>query len=272
MGAALAYYALLSLMPLLLVIISVAGLIFGTKAAESGVIQQLQFLMGAQRASILDALLKGAENKADGVLATIVGLLVLTFGASGVLVELRDALNIIWEVPFRRMSTVHELMGMVRERLWSLATVLGIVVVLTASLLLSTAISAVGSITTFLPTIVLNLLNMLLSLIATSIVFAAIYKIVPQAPIMWRDVVLGAAVTAVLFALGNFLLGLFLGKASFSSTYGAASSVVVLAIWIYYSSQIFFLGAEFTKVFAETYGSAPGGRQSAQKLRGVQGA
>ena len=272
MGAALAYYALLSLMPLLLVIISVAGLIFGTKAAESGVIQQLQFLMGAQRASILDALLKGAENKTEGVLATIVGLLVLTFGASGVLVELRDALNIIWEVPFRRMSTVHELMGMVRERLWSLATVLGIVVVLTASLLLGTVISAVGSLTTFLPTVVLNLLNMLISFITTSIVFAAIYKIVPQAPIKWRDVVLGAAVTAVLFALGNFLLGLFLGKASFSSTYGAASSVVVLAIWIYYSSQIFFLGAEFTKVFAETYGSAPGGRQSAQKLRGVQGA
>lgn len=259
MGAALAYYALLSLMPLLLVAISIAGLLFGTKAAETGVMQQIQFLIGAQRANILEALLHGAENKADGLLATILGTLVLTFGATGVLVELRDALNIIWEVPFRRTSTLQELAGMVKERLWSLTLVLGIVVALTASLLLSTSISALGALTSVLPAheAVLHLLNALVSFVATTVVFGAIYKVVPKLPIKWRDVILGAAVTALLFALGNLLLGLYLGKASFSSTYGAASSAVALAIWVYYSSQIFFLGAEFTKVFADTYGSAP---------------
>ena len=259
MGAALAYYALLSLMPLLLVLISVAGLVFGAKGAESNVLQQLTFLIGAPRASILEALLKGAQNKTEGMLATIAGLLILTFGASGVLVELRDALNIIWEVPFRRMSTVQELLGMVKARLWSLALVLGIVIVLTASLLLSAGISAVGPLTSSFPAhqILLHLIDILLSFLATSIAFGSIYKIVPQVPLKWRDVMLGAGVTAVLFALGNSLLGLYLGKVSFSSTYGAASSVVVLAIWIYYSSQIFFLGAKFTKAYAEIYGSAP---------------
>jgi membrane protein len=258
MGAALAFYSLLSLMPLMLVLISVTGLIFGAKAAEANVLQELTFLMGAQRASILETLLKGAQNKTEGVLATIAGLLVLTFGASGVLVELRDALNVIWEVPFRRTSTVQELLGMVKERLWSLALVLGIVIALTASLLLSAGISAVGALTSTLPAheVLLHVLNILISFFATSIAFGAIYKVVPQVPIKWRDVVLGATVTAILFALGNSLLGLYLGKVSFSSTYGAASSVVVLAIWIYYSSQIFFLGAEFTKAYAEAYGSA----------------
>lgn len=259
MGAALAYYALMSLMPLLLILISVAGLIFGAKAAHTGVMQQLQFLMGSQRADIIDAFLRGSENKTEGVVATVIGFLVLMFGASGVLVELRDDLNLIWEVPFQRLSTVQELTGMVKERLWSLALVLGIVVALTASLLFGAVITAVGSLTNAFPAhaVLLHLLNSIVSFLATSIVFGAIYKVVPQVPIKWRDVIPGACVTALLFALGNFLLGLYLGKASFSSTYGAASSVVILAIWIYYSSQIFFLGAEFTKAFAQDYGSAP---------------
>jgi len=259
MGAALAFYSLLSLMPLLLVLISIAGLVFGSKAAEGRVIWQVQFLVGEQRAKILAALLEGAQNKADGVLATIAGMLILVFGATGVLVELRDALNYIWAVPFRRMSTVQELMGMVKERLWSLAFVLGIVVSLTASLFVSAWIAAAGSLASSVPghEAGLHLLNSLVSFVATTTVFGAIYKVVPKVPIKWRDVILGAAVTAILFALGNFLLGLYLGKASFSSTYGAASSTVVLAIWVYYSSQIFFLGAEFTRVFADTYGSAP---------------
>jgi len=257
MGAALAYYALLSLMPLLLVVISIAGLVFGTAAAEPRVMGQMQFLLGSQRATILTALLHGAENKADGVLATIIGTLVLTFGATGVLVELRDALNTIWEVPIRRLSTLQELLGMVKGRLWSLALVLGIVVVLTASLVCSTSISAMGALTSVVPAreAMLHLLNGVASFVTITIVFGAIYKVVPQVPIKWRDVILGAAVTAMLFALGNLLLGLYLGKASFSSTYGAASSAVALAIWVYYSSQIFFLGAEFTKAFADTYDS-----------------
>jgi membrane protein len=259
MGAALAFYTLLSLMPLLLILISIAGLIFGTRAAEGRVLEQVQFLIGYQRAQILGALLEGAQNKTQGVLATVVGTMVLVFGATGVLVELRDAMNTIWEVPFRRLSTLQELAGMVKGRLWSLVIVLAILIVLTASLLLSASISALATFTGVLSAheALLHLLNAAFSFLATTVVFGAIYKVVPQAPIKWRDVVLGAAVTAVFFALGNFLLGLYLGKASFSSTYGAASSTVVLAVWVYYSSQIFFLGAEFTKAFAETFGSAP---------------
>jgi membrane protein len=258
MGAALAYYALLSLMPLALVVISIAGLVFGTGNAEARVLHQVQFLIGEQRASILAALLQGAQNRADGVLATIAGLLVLTFGATGVLLELRKALNTVWEVPVCRLNTLQEFIGIVKERLWSLALVLGIVVILTASLLFSTSISALGALTSFLPAneAVLHLLNASVSFFGITVVFGAIYKVVPQVPVDWPDVILGAAVTAVFFTVGNFLLGLYLGKVSFSSTYGAASSTVVLAIWIYYSSQIFLLGAEFTRAFAIAYGSA----------------
>jgi membrane protein len=259
MGAALAYYTLLSLMPLMLVLISVAGLVFGSKAAEGRVIGQIQYLVGSPRAKIISGLLEGAANKADGILATVVGMLLLLFGATGVLVELRDALNNIWEVPFRRASTVQELASMAKERLWSLVWVLGIVVALTISLLLSASISTADLWASSLAAHagLLRLLNSLVSFIATTIMFGAIYKIVPQVPLKWRDVLLGAAVTSILFALGNFLLGFYLGKTSFSSTYGAASSTVVFAIWVYYSSQIFFFGAEFTKAFAQIYGSAP---------------
>jgi membrane protein len=268
MGAALAYYALLSLMPLALVVISIAGLVFGTSTAEARVMHQVQFLIGKQRASILEALLQGTQNKADGVLATIAGLLILTFGATGVLIELRKALNTVWEVPVSSLSTLQEFIEIVKERLWSLALVFGIVVILTASLLFGTSISALGSLTSFLPApeAVLHLVNAVVSFIGITIVFGAIYKVVPQVPLKWLDVILGAAVTAVLFTVGNFLLGLYLGRASFSSTYGAASSTVVLAIWVYYSSQIFLLGAEFTKSFANTYGSARGKRRSAGTL------
>jgi membrane protein len=259
MGAALAYYTLLSLMPLLLVVISIAGLVFGSRAAESRVMDQMQFLIGDQRARILSALLQGAENKTDGLLATAIGTVILLFGASGVLIELRDALNNVWDVPSSQLGTFEELKRLIKERLWSLGLVLVIVMVLTASLLFSASISAVGTLTTVLPApeAVLHLLNALFSFVAITIAFGAIYKFVPQVLLKWRDVMLGAAVSGVLFVLGNVILGLYLGKASFSSTYGAASSTVALAIWVYYSSLIFFLGAEFTRAFAETYGSAP---------------
>lgn len=269
MGAALAFYTLLSLMPLLLVAISVAGLLFGPQAAQAGVVRQLQMVIGEQRAKIVQALLEGAQNRADGVLATIFGTLVLMFGATGLLTELRDALNGIWEVPFQRTSTLQEIVGLVMERLWSLALVVGIVVLLTISLLLGTWISALGSVTLAFPAhaLVLHLFNAGVSFIAVMFVFSAVYKVVPQVPIEWPDVILGAAVTSLLFTIGNFLLGLYLGKASFSSTYGAASSTVALAIWVYYSSQIFFFGAEFTKAFAECYGSAPQRRRRNRPIR-----
>lgn len=268
MGAALAFYSLLSLMPLLLVAISVAGLIFGPRAAQAGVMRQLQLVVGWQRAQIVEALLTGAQNRTEGVIATVFGTLVLMFGATGVLTELRDALNGIWEAPLPTMSTIQEIIGIVKERLWSLALVVGIVILLTLSLVVGAWISALGALTSTLPGHIwlLHLFNLGTSFVAVTVVFATVYKVVPRLPVKWPDVIVGAAVTALLFTIGNFLLGLYLGKASLTSTYGAASSTVVLAMWVYYSSLIFFFGAEFTKAFAESFGSAPIRRARSRKI------
>jgi membrane protein len=263
LAAALAFYSILSLMPLLLVMISIAGLVFGQSAAQTGVVQQIQILIGEERARIVGALLAGAQNKADGLLATALGMLTLMFGASAMLCELRDALNTIWEAPARQQTTFQEMSSLVRKRLWSIALVLALSILLTGFLLLGTWISAAGKLSgPVLPVNegVLHVLNALLSLVAVTGLFGAVYKIVPEVAIEWRDVILGAAVTSLLFTPGNLLLGLYLGKACFSSTYGAAASTVVLAVWVYYSSQVFFLGAEFTRAFAERYGSSPRSR------------
>jgi membrane protein len=174
--------------------------------------------------------------------------------------ELRDALNTIWEVASPQLTTLQEIKGVVKDRIWSFALVLTIGSVLTGLLLLTTWISAIGTLYAFpLPyyQVALHILNSVLSFAAVTALFAATYKIVPEVVIEWRDVILGAAVTSIFFTLGNLLLGLYLGKASFSSTYGAAGSTIVLAVWVYYSSQIFFLGAEFTKAFTNLCGSGP---------------
>jgi membrane protein len=259
MGAALAFYTLLSLMPFMLVVISIAGLVYGARVAQAGVVQQLEIIFGEQRAKIVQALLEGAQNKADGLWATTLGTLTLMFGASAVVTELRNALNTIWDVAAPQLSTAQEIASMVKEKLWSLALVLAIVVLLTISLAFSTWISALGALAEVLPAheLVLHVLNALFSFVVVTALFGAVYKVVPRVPIEWSDVILGAAVTSLLFTLGNIVLGLYLGKASFASTYGAAASTVVLAVWVYYSSQVFFLGAEFTKAFAECYGSSP---------------
>lgn len=260
LGAALAFWALLSCMPLLLVIIAIAGLAFGHSAAEQGVIEQIRILIGVERARIFEALLNGAQNKAEGVAATFVGVLTLLFGATGVLIELRNAMNTIWDVPSPHMTTAQEIKLYVKERLWSIALVIGLSAFLTASVFVGTWISAAGAFYAYiLPAgeTSMHFLNAGLSLTALTIFFGAIYKIVPEVPLEWRDVMLGALVTAFLFTPGNLLLGLYLGKASFSSTYGAAASAIVLAVWVYYSSQVFFLGAEFTRSYAKHYGSRP---------------
>lgn len=258
LGAALAFWALLSFLPLLLVIIAIAGLVFGHHAAEQGLIEEIRILIGAERAKIFEALLNGAQNKAEGVVATLVGMLTLVFGATGVLVELRSAMNTIWEVAPRQMSTSQEIKSYLKERLWSVALVIGMSIFLTGSVLLGTWISAAGHYySAMLPTseLLMHVLNIGLSFAALTVFFCATYKIVPEVPIEWWDVMLGAVVTALLFTPGNLLLGLYLGRASFSSTYGAAASAIVLAVWVYYSSQVFFLGAEFTRAFARRYGS-----------------
>jgi membrane protein len=260
LGASLAFYTLLSLAPLLLVLVSVAGMILGHDAAEKQIVAQIQSLVGPAGASAAQGLLEGSRNTTHGVIATAFGVLTLLFGATGVLIELRDALNTIWEVPTPVMSAMKTVSAFIRERLFSFALVLAIGFLLVVSLAVSAWIAALGSLSaSILPAheVILETLNSIASLFVITCLFSAIYKFLPDIQIEWRDVVLGGAVTSVLFTVGKLALGIYLGKASFASTYGAAASIVVGIVWVYYSSQIFFLGAEFTKTFANHYGSQP---------------
>ncbi len=260
LGASLAFYTLLSLAPLLLVVVSIAGLVFGEKAAEGHLIQQIGELVGPEGARAIQVLLAGAHNTTHGVVATVIGLVTLLFGASGVLLELRDALNTIWEVTPPQTTGIRTILQIVKDRLFSFALVLSIGFLLLVSLVVNAWIAAAG---TFfagvlpLPEFFLHLINTLVSFAVITGLFAAIYKVLPDVHLEWRDVLLGAAVTSFLFTVGKFLIGLYLGKASFASTYGAAASLVILIVWVYYSGQVFFLGAEFTKVFTRRYGSQP---------------
>ncbi len=267
LGASLAFYTLLSVTPLLLIAVSIGGLVFGRQIAESQIVQQIQQLIGPQGARGIQALLNGAQDKTHGILATSAGLVTLLFGASGVLLELRDALNTIWEVPQEQTPVLRSLIQVVKERLFSFALVLAIGFLLLVSLVVNAWIAAAGSYFSGvlpMPEAVLYVLNVAISFAIITGLFAAIYKILPEMRLEWRDVLLGAAVTSFLFTVGKFLIGLYLGKASFGSTYGAAASVVILVVWVYYSGQIFFLGAEFTKVFTRRYGSGPHARQALQ--------
>jgi len=254
-GAALAFYTMLSVAPLLVVSIGIAALAFGRQAVEGQVVWQIQNLVGRDGAEVIQSLLASASRPASGILATIIGTFMLLFGASGVLGELRDSLNTVWRV---KPASGSGLMGMIRYRFFSFAMVLGIGFLLMVSLLLSALLAAAGKFFGgFLPfsEVVLHLANLLVSFVAFTAVFALLYKTVPDVRIEWEDVWIGAAVTALLFSIGKFLIGFYIGKASVGSAYGAAGSLVVFLVWVYYSAQIFLLGAEFTHVFAQHHGS-----------------
>jgi membrane protein len=260
LGAALAFYTLLSLAPLLLVLVSVVGMVLGDQAAKTDIIGQVQALVGMQGARAAQALLEGSRDTTQGIIATAFGVLTLLFGASGVLIELRDALNTIWEVPTPELSGLKKISSFVKERLFSFALVLAVGFLLVVSLAVSTGIAALSTFSaSYLPAheLVLHVLNFVVSFVTITGLFSAIYKFLPDVRIEWRDVILGGAVTSVLFTIGKLALGIYLGKASFASTYGAAASIVVLIVWVYYSAQIFFLGAEITQTFANCYSSQP---------------
>jgi membrane protein len=255
LGAALAYYTLLSTAPLLVVCIGIAGLIFGPKAAQDQIAYQLQNVIGAQSSVALQSLLQNADKPAAGIGAASIGFITLLFGASGVFGELRDSLNAVWGA---RSTSGAGLMGMIKYRFFSFAMVLGIGFLLLVSLVLSAAIAAAGKFFQShlpVPEGMLHLGSSLITFITVTILFALLYKVVPDVRIEWRDVIIGAAVTSLLFSIGKFLIGLYLGKASVGSAYGAAGSLVVFIVWVYYSAQIFFMGAEFTHVFAQRHGS-----------------
>jgi membrane protein len=260
LGASVAFYTLLSIAPFLLVLVSVVGIVLGRRAAEGDIVAKVQAAVGSQGAAAARGLLEASRKTEQGVIATAFGILTLLCGASGVLVELRDALNTIWEVPTPTRSGVQKISCLIKARLLSCAMVLAIGFILAISLAVNTWLAALGAWSaSVLPAheLILNALNLVISFLIITGLFSAVYKFLPDVRIEWRDVVLGGAVTSALFAVGKLALAIYLGKASFASTYGAAASIVVVIIWVYYSAQIFFLGAEFTKTFASSYGSQP---------------
>jgi membrane protein len=267
LGASLAFYSLLSLAPLLLVLVSIVGLVFGKSAAREETVREVEALIGPAAGKAIGAFLQGSHNTTHGVIATVAGLITLLFSASGVVIELRDALNTIWDMPTKTTSGLQVISSFVKARLFSFAIVFAIGFLLVVSLALSTWISALGALSaSILPgeTVLLHVANSLLSFLIITFLFAAVYRVMPDLRIEWCDVLLGGAVTSLLFTIGKLVLGIYLGRASFASTYGAAASIVVLIAWVYYSAQIFFFGAEFTRAFAMRHGSAPLARRQPQ--------
>jgi membrane protein len=251
LGASLAFYTILSLSPLVIIVVAVGGLIFSRSTAETHILSQVQGMIGPDGGKAVESMLANAQKPAAGILGTIVGLLSLLFGASGVFTELRSALNVIWEVKPEATSGI---VALVRERFFSFGMVLSIGFLLLVSLVLSTVLAAVGKFFGGLlpvPAGILEVANFLLSYIGVAALFGLIFKFVPEAKVRWTNVWLGACVTAMLFTIGKTLIGLYLGKSSVGSTYGAAGSVIVVIVWVYYSAQIFFFGAEFTHAYAE---------------------
>jgi membrane protein len=259
MGAALAYYTLFSIAPLLLIVIGVAGLVFGDEAARGEIFEQLRDLMGDEGAAAVERLLQSADKPEGGAIATTVGIVMLLLGATTVFGELQNALDRIWRAPARKKAKGW--WNLLRSRLLSFGMILGMAFLLMVSLVLSAVVSTLGNLWGDALKgweTVAHLLDILISFGIITLMFAMIYKIIPQVHIRWRDVWIGAAVTAALFAAGKFLIGLYLGKSTVASAFGAAGSLVVMMVWVYYSAQIFLLGAEFTWVYAHTYGSRRG--------------
>ncbi len=266
LAAALSYYTIFSVAPLLIIAIAVAGLVFGRKAATDQLVGEIRDLVGNDGAQVIQSILQNASKTTSGILATLIGLATLLVGASGAFGQLQDSLNTIWEV---RPKAGRGVRGVLRDRFLSFSMVLFIGFLLMVTLLLSAFLSGIGKyLADLLPmsSLVLQAINFAISLGVTSFLFALIFKVLPDAYIRWRDVWVGAAVTALLFSLGRFLIGLYLGRSSISSAYGAAGSLVVLLLWIYYSAQILFLGAEFTQVYARKFGQEITPKPNAERL------
>jgi membrane protein len=247
MGAALSYYALFSIAPLLLIVIGVAGYFFGEEAARGEIYTELATLIGPDGAHAVQGLVAAARKPQSGVLAMVIGTALLIGGASTVFGELQNALDRIWRAPAREKAKGW--WTLLRTRVLSFGMILGIAFLLMVSLVLSAAISALGRWWG------LHLIDIAVSFALTTLLFAMIYKIMPRVRIAWRDVWVGAAVTAALFAIGKWAIGLYIGKSSVASAFGAAGSLVVVMVWVYYSAQIFLLGAEFTRAYAAQHGS-----------------
>lgn len=254
-AAALAYYTVFSLAPLLVICVALAGLFFGAEAAEGQIVAQLGGLVGREAASAIEEMVEAARKPSSGIIATVVGLAALVFGATGVFAQLQQSLDAIWEVKPKQGLGIK---GFIKARFLSFTMVLGVGFLLLVSLAVTAALAVLGDWmgdSLPIPEAAMQVLNFVIGVAVTTAMFAAIYKVLPDVEIGWRDVWVGAAVTAVLFSLGRLAIGVYLGKIGVSSSYGAAGSFAIILLWVYYSSQILFFGAEFTRVWAETYGS-----------------
>lgn len=256
MGAALAYYTLFSLAPLLLIVISVAGLVFGQEAARGEIESQLRALMGDGGASAVQGLLASVHKPVEGVAATLLGVFLLLVGATSVFGELQDSLDRIWRVPAQPMA--NGWLSLLRARLLSFGMILAIGFLLIVSLVISAVLAMTGRLLE--PVfggwyLVASAASALGGLVMVAVMFALIYKVMPRARVHWKDVWIGAVVTATLFTLGKLLIGLYVGRSGVVSGFGAAGSLVVVLLWVYYSAQIFLIGAEFTWVYANMFGS-----------------
>ncbi len=259
MGAAISYYTVFSLSPLLLIVIAVAGLIFGEEAVQGQLVGQLQGFMGREGATAVQTMIKAAHEPTGGIVATVVGAALLLVGATTVFAELQSALDRIWKVPAKNKPK--GLWAVLRARVLSFGLILALAFMLMVTLVISSVLSAVGKFASgWLPGSewLLQLANIGVSVGLSTVLFGMIFKYMPTVKIEWRDVWVGAFVTAVLFEVGKYLIGLYIGKSGATQAFAAAGSLVVLLLWVYYAAQIFLFGAEFTKVYANDRGSRVG--------------
>ncbi|MDQ3281384.1 MAG: YihY/virulence factor BrkB family protein [Acidobacteriota bacterium] len=257
LGAALAYYTIFSIGPLLLIAVAMAGIFLGQEAAQGKISGELGKVFGPQMAQALEAMIQAAAKPKSGTIATIVGIITLLLGASGLFAQLKDALNTIWNVEQKKAAGI---VGAIKDRFLSMAMVMGIGFLLLITLVFDTAISAMGP---YLERLVggeavIQALQLVLSFGIAILMFACMFRFLPDLKVAWHDVWFGAIFTAILFVLGKFGLAIYLGKAAVGSAYGAAGSLVILLVWVYWSAQILFFGAEFTQVYARSFGSLKG--------------
>ena len=254
LGAALAYYTVFSLVPFLVVVIALIGMVLGQEAAQSAILSHIATMVGDQSAAAIKDMIRRADQPSTGLVATVLAVVTLLFGASGVFGQLQDALNTVWGVEPKEGRGVW---GFIKDRFLSFVAVLGTGFLLLVSLILSSALAAFGkwfSGLLPLPEALLHLFNFVLSFVVVTGLFALIFKVLPDAKVAWRDVWVGALLTAALFTIGKYALGLYLGKSNVASAYGAAGSLVLILVWVYYSAQILLYGAEFTQVYANRLG------------------
>jgi membrane protein len=258
LAAALSYYTLFSVAPLLIIVIAIGSSVFGENAARGEIIGQIQGLVGQKSAEAIQAIIQNAAkpNSNEGTIASFISVFILMIGASGMFIELQDALNTIWEIEHKSKFGFIEF---IRKRLLTFAMIVVIVILFLISLIISSLLAVISNITTQLfpgLDLLFDLVNLMASFSVITLLFAMIYKYLPDVKITWTDVSVGAIITALLFVMGQYFIGLYLGNNFLSSTYGAASSLVIVLVWTYYSAQILYFGAEFTKVYSKKYGSS----------------